>query len=442
MNLKLKKGLNLPLEGGLKADSPVKNVSAVSCAIVPDDFPGFVPKLEVKEGDPVEIGAPLMHDKNNPDLKLVSPVSGKIKAVVRGDRRKIMRVVIDNNGSDSALKFDTTRPLIELLRASGLFAMMRRRPYDVVPDPAVRPRDIFVTAMDTAPLALSPVAMLGDDAYALIGKAVTALATLTDGKVYICHGADWTLGNIPGAEMVEVSGPHPAGNVGVQIANIAPVNKGDNLWTADIDTLWRIGYLLTNATVCPTATVAVTGPEVSTPSIVKTQIGADIKALVAGLLKPADHHIRIISGNVLTGVAVSEADGFLRYPYHQVTVIAEGDDVDEFMGWASVAPSKLSFSRALPLHGLRRLFSPDARLNGGRRAMIMSGEYDKVLPMDIMAEYLIKAILSKNIDEMEALGIYEVAPEDLALCEFVDTSKLPIQKIVREGLDYLRKETE
>ena len=382
-----------------------------------------------------------MHDKAHPGVCICSPVAGKVKAIVRGERRKILRVEIENNNSDNSLTFDNKRPIVELLGAAGLFAMLRRRPYDVVPDPDMRPRDIFVTAMDTAPLALSPVQMLPEGADKALAAAVNALATATDGKIYVSRRAG-ELADIPGAEMVDVEGKHPAGCVGVQVANIAPVNKGENIWTLDIVTLYRIGHLLLTGKVDSSVTVAVTGPEVTTPCIVKTAIGADIKALTAGVLANSDHNVRIISGNVLTGTAVNEAEGFLRFPYRQVTVIAEGNDVDEFMGWASVAPSKMSIYPALPLHWLRRLFRPDARLNGGRRAMIMSGEYDRVLPMDIMAEYLLKAIISRNIDEMEALGIYEIAPEDLALCEYVDTSKLPIQQIVRDGLDYLRKELE
>lgn len=442
MNLKLKKGLDLPLAGAVDASAAVKDVNAVCCAIIPDDFPGLIPKIEVKEGDQVLVGTPLLHDKNHPAVKLVSPVSGKVKAVVRGERRKVLSIVITNNGKDEALDYDTSAPLLQLLGDAGMLAMMRRRPYDIVPDPAVRPRDIFVTAMDTAPLALSPASHLPADAAEMIAGAVNAMKCLTDGKIYLSHGSDWKYGPIDGAEMVNVSGPHPAGNAGIQIANIKPINKGETVWTLDIVTLYKIGKLLATGHVDGSTIVAVTGPEVTTPSIVRTAAGADIKALVAGLLKDSGHHIRIVSGNVLTGHAVSEADGFLHFPYRQVTVIAEGDDVDEFMGWASISPAKMSCSRALPLRGLRKLFSPDARLLGGRRAMIMSGEYDKVLPMDVMAEYLLKAMISRNIDDMEALGVYEVAPEDLALCEYVDTSKLPVQKIVRDSLDYLRKELE
>ncbi|MGN0210647.1 MAG: Na(+)-translocating NADH-quinone reductase subunit A [Muribaculaceae bacterium] len=439
MNLRIKKGLDLHLQGAVQAPDAVQ-VEALQCAIVPDDFPGFQPKVLVREGDAVEAGAPLMRDKNSPSIALTSPISGKVVAIVRGERRKVLRVVVSNDGKHTERTFDTKQPLIELLGASGLLAHLRRRPYDVIVRPEVRPRDIFVTAIDSAPLSAGMY--LPHDAADALAAAVKALRTLTDGKIYISHRADWTGAPVPGAEMVTVDGPHPAGNVGVQIANIAPVNKGETVWTMDVTTLWRIGRLLLSGKVDYSTLVAVTGPEVNAPVMVKTTIGCEIKGVLAGRLPNVDHHIRIISGNVLTGVAVNEADGFLQAPYRQVTVIAEGDDNVEFMGWASIAPSKMSAHKALPLRWWRKLFAPDARINGGRRAMIFYGEYDRVLPMDIVSEYLLKAIISRNIDDMEALGVYEIAPEDFALCEYIDTSKMPLQQIVRNGLDYLRKELE
>lgn len=440
MNITLKKGLNLSLEGAVADLGTIADIDVTDFAICPDDFPGFLPKAEVKEGDKVLAGDPLMHDKNNPDVKLVSPVAGTVTGVVRGERRKILHVAVKTDGSGAHRSFDTSVPTATLLAQSGLLAMIHRRPYDIVPDPAVRPRDIFVTAMDTAPLAVSPLMQCGTDLAGALAAAVKALAILTDGKIYIAYSADAPMQAVPGAEMVAVKGPHPAGNVGVQIANIAPINKGDTVWGLDIAVLYKLGHLLLTGELDTTTVVAVTGPEVSTPGLVRTCAGAAIAPLLAGRLAATTAHRRVISGNVLTGIAVDPADGYLHAPYRQITVIAEGDDVDEFMGWASLAPSKMSVSRALPLHGLRKAFAPDARLLGGRRAMIMSGQYDRVLPMDILPEYLLKAIISRDIDRMEALGIYEVAPEDLALCEFVDTSKLPVQQIVRDGLDYLRTE--
>lgn len=446
MKLKLKKGLRLNLAGGLDNTEKTQSSDAQFCAIVPDDYEGFMPKLAVKEGDEVAVGTPLLYDKNHNELKLVSPLAGRVKAVVRGERRKIMRVEVEADSKVSVKAPELPNVTDEasartFLAESGLMAMMRRRPYAVVPDPADKVRDIFVTALDTAPLS-APLASFST----LFAKedyeaGVELLSRITEGKVYVSYGADYTLGALRGAEMVEVEGPHPAGNAGVQAANIKPVNKGEVIWTLDLPTLGRIGSLVRTGKYDARTVVAVVGPEISRPALLTTTIGAAVAPLLAGHIAPAVHHQRIISGNVLTGVAVS-ADGFLRYPYRQITAIAEGDDTDEFMGWASFSPSKMSESPSFPGHFLGKLFRPDARLNGGRRAMIMSGQYDKMLPMDILPEYLIKAMIAGNIDDMEKLGVYEVAPEDFAAAEYADTSKLPLQHIVRQALDNLKKELE
>ncbi len=442
----LRRGLDLRIEGTVPAESTAKPCSTTEIALVPDDFPGFTPKLAVKEGDNVTAGQALMYDKLHEDVKLVSPIAGKVTHVVRGDRRKIMRVVVTAETTGApAIKTDAdTDNATDVKKAimhSGLWAYMRQRPYDIVPDTEATPVNIFVTAFDSAPLAPSLTNLVkGKGKYTAAG--LKALASLTSGKVYVSLPYGCGLELPAEVERVTVKGPHPAGNAGVQAAAIAPVNKGEIIWTLDIVTATRIGTMLLDGTTDWSTTVAVTGPEVNHPCLITTTIGASLKPLVDGNLKDTDRHLRIISGNVLTG-AKESIDGFLRFPYRQITVIAEGDDVDEFMGWASMSPGKMSESRSFPSRLFHnKLFRPDARLNGGRRAMIMSGEYDKVMPMDILPEYLIKAILARDIDRMEALGIYEVAPEDFALCEYVDPSKLELQKIVREGLDYLRKELE
>lgn len=445
MDIKIKKGHTLDLAGAIAdASAPAVEVVAASLAIVPDDFTGLVPKLEVKEGDHVKCGQPLFRDKNYENVKVVSPASAVVEAVVRGERRKILRVVLRPEAAEPQAyavdKIATRDQAVELLCASGMLARMRQRPYDIVPRPDVAPRDIFVTAIDSAPLSAGYSRIVAGKAAAL-AQAVALLRLVTDGKVYLSVDDHWTLGDIPGAEMVKFTGKHPVGNVGVQIANIKPVNKGETVWGMGVDTLCKIGSLLASGHVDGSALVAITGSEVEQPALVTTTEGCDMPSLLAGRLAASDHHVRVISGNVLTGVAVSP-DGYLRFPYRQVTVIPEGDDVAEFMGWASLSPKKLSVSNSFPGKFVHKLFKPDARLLGGRRAMIMSGEYDKMIPMDILPEYLIKAILSKNIEQMERLGIYEVAPEDFALAEYADTSKLPLQQIVRDGLDYLRKELE
>ncbi|MBD5276515.1 MAG: Na(+)-translocating NADH-quinone reductase subunit A [Bacteroides sp.] len=443
MKIHIKKGLDLPIAGAVTT-SEVRIVPAPAVAVVPDDYPGFQPKVDVAEGDVVKMGDALMHDKRFPEVKLVSPVAGKVTAVERGERRRLLKVVVEAAGDDFK-KFDLTRNTAEeriaLLAESGMLALMRQRPYDVVPAPDALPRDIFVTAIFSAPLELETGRRIVADDKALLELAVGFLAQITPGKVYLSHRPSWTLGPVKGAVMVETDGPHPAGNAGVQAANIAPVNKGETVWTLDVETLRRIGYLLRHGKVDPRATVAVCGPAVEKPYVASTIVGAPVEALLKGVTMRDSKHHRIVSGNVLSGHVVAE-NGYLRYPYRMITVLDEGDDVDEFMGWASMSPSKMSVSRTFPGHFLKRLFRPDARLLGGRRAMIMSGEYDSVMPMDVMPEYLLKAIIARDIENMEKLGIYEVAPEDFALAEYVDTSKIPLQHIVREGLDYLRKELE
>lgn len=442
--LNLKKGLDLQLEGGIPAgaQAPVR-VNPLSVALFPADFPGFVPKLAVREGDLVGAGQPLCVSKTQPDVAIVAPLAGRVTEVLRGERRRIERIVVTPcAGAPEAVRFATDTAgdpaaLRRLMQVSGIWAMMRQRPYDIVPDPEAVPRDIMVTAFDSAPLAGSMADTVNQ---AWLSSGLKALAGLTPGHVYVAVRPGSKL-SFDGAERVEVAGPHPAGLPGVQIANISPVNKGETVWTLDIVTAARLGALLTGGAVDFTADVAVTGWEIAHPYMARTVIGADMASLLADAgVKNDGRNKRYISGNVLTGVK-TPADGWLHAPWRQVTVIAEGDDVDEFMGWASLSPDKMSRSRAF-ISSLMpgKKFRPDARLLGGRRAMILSGQYDAMLPMDILPEYLIKAILARDIDRMEALGIYEVSPEDFALCEYADASKIELQRTVREGLDWLRKE--
>ncbi len=442
IRITIKKGLDISLKG--EAGKTLSEITDVhKCALIPDDFHGFTPKAEVRPGDNVICGSPIMYDKNNPEIKLVSPISGTVESVARGERRKIESVSIVSDRKNTPKKFpienlQSISDIKALLMASGLWAMIRKRPFDIIPSPDDMPRDIFVTAFDSSPLAPDYEFILNGKRNELEAGA-NILAKLTDGKIYFstCPGSQFF--GIKHVEHVEITGPHPAGNAGIQAANISPVNKGDSIWTLDAITLARIGSLVLDGIVPSDAIVAITGSEIISPKYIKTVIGAEINPLIKHNITESGHRNRIISGNVLTGVKVSH-DGFLRYPYRHITVIPEGDDIDEFMGWASPGFGKMSISRSFIGHFRHKKFAPDARILGSRRTIIMSGEYDKVLPMDILTEYLLKAIMSRNIDDMENLGIYEIAPEDMALCEYVDTSKLEIQKIVREGLDFLHKE--
>lgn len=443
--LHIKKGLNINIIGDAPCDKSPINFTAKTCAITPDDFPGLTPKAIVAIGDYVKKGSPIIIDKHNPDIRLVSPSSGIITEIARGERRKILHVTIETDETNNSETFDCSDinnidNARRLLMHSGLWAQMRQRPFDIIPNPTKTPRDIFITAFDSAPLAPNYDYILCDAEHEL-EAGVKLLKLFTQGNIYFSTRHDSLIKEIPGTTMVRISGPHPAGNAGIQIANISPINKGETIWTLDAITLRRIGHLAINGTIDSSTIVALSGSEIIQPKYIKTIQGAKIDSLLDNELKK-ERNTRIISGNVLTGKNIGKHP-YLRFPYNHITAIPEGDDVAEFMGWASISPSKMSVSRTFPGHFLfKKKFSPDARILGGRRAMIMAGEYDKVLPMDIYAEYLLKAIISRNIDQMEALGIYEIAPEDFALCEYVDTSKLEIQQIVRDGLDYLRKELE
>ncbi len=436
--VRLKKGFDIRLLGGITDNTVGDTTAPQSVAVVPDDFHGIIPRMEKKEGEHVAAGEPIYHDKNHEAIKVVAPVSGTIKEVRRGERRHIDAIIIAPDGNGDSVTHNIMGDAEQVLMQSGLWVMMRQRPYDVVPSPGVRPRDVFVTAFDSAPLAPDLDVVMGDRRQ-FIAKGVDVLSGLTDGKVYIGVRDGQSI-EAPGAVVTTFEGPHPAGNVGVQAANTAPVNKGDVVWTMDIVTLARIGELFTTGKVNHQTVVAITGEMVQQPRYVKTVMGADLQTV----LKHETTNVaqsRIICGNVLTGLKV-EADQWLRAPYRHITIIPENNHPDEFMGWASFNPNRFSIYRTFTtwLGGLGKARSFDSRIKGGERAIVRTGEYDAMLPMDIYGEFLIKAIISGDIDKMEQLGIYEIAPEDFALAEFADTSKLELQRIVRQGLDKLRAE--
>ena len=410
-------------------------VASKLCAIVPDDFHGIVPRLDKKEGEHVKAGETIYHDKEHDAIKVASPLSGIIKEVKRGERRKIEAIVIEGDGSGDAVSHDLSKPVKDVLLESGLWVMLRQRPYDVVPSPEATPRDIFVTAIDSAPLAMSLI-KVAEPLLQYAARGAEALKELTTGEVHVCFAPGEEM-ELPAATCHTVKGPHPAGNACVQAANIAPVPKGEVVWTLELVTMCRIGELMTTGKVSYNTRVAVVGEMVDKPYVADVVMGCPIASLVGG-----KDNARIISGNVLTGEKV-EADGWLRAPYRQVTRIPEIGKKDEFMGWASLNPSRFSIYHMFTTWLCGKLSKPcsmDARLKGGERAIVRLDEYDNMLPMDIYAEFLIKAIIAFDIDKMEKLGIYEVAPEDFALAEYADTSKLELQRIVREGLDRMRAE--
>ena len=444
--IKLRKGLDINLKG--KAAAELTSVKKPGFyALIPDDFTGVKPKVVVKEQEYVMAGGPLFVDKNHPEVKFVSPVSGVVTSVERGERRKVLRIVVEAAAEQDYEEFgkmDPTRmtaaQVKEALLNAGMFAFFRQRPYDVIADPSVEPKAIFVSAFNSAPLAPDfEFQLQGDEANFQTG--LDALAKMA--KTYLSISVKQTATALTQAKNVTVTafdGPHPAGNVGVQINHLAPIAKGETVWTVSPEVVIFIGRLMNTGRVDMTRKVAITGSEVVKPTYVKLKTAALLTDVLKDkVIKGKD--LRYISGNVLTGKQI-KANDYLGAFDSQVTVIPEGDETHEMLGWIMPRFGEYSVNHSYFswLMGKKKEYVIDARIKGGERHMIMSGEYDRVFPMDIFPEYLLKAIIAGDIDRMEALGIYEVAPEDFALCEFVCSSKVEIQRIVRAGLDMLRAE--
>lgn len=443
---KLKKGLTIELSG--RATSQVTVDTCTKGAVyglVPDAFVGVKPKVVVKEGDMVKAGDALFVDKNHTEVKFVSPVSGTVKAVARGERRKVLSVQVEADGQQTCAQFSVYDPLKasaeqvrQTLLDSGMFAFFMQRPYAVTACPTDAPKGIFVSAFSDMPLAADVnVALEGNEKDFQTG--IDALSRLAKVYLGVCPTSSIALRSSNNCVVTMFEGKCPAGNVGVQINHVAPVNKGEVAWTIGAEEVMFIGRLFRTGKVDLTRTIAVAGSEMIEPSYVKTLVGRKIGDIVSGRLQDRVK-TRLIDGNPLTGAKVSE-DDFLGAHTTEVTAIPEGDTADEAFGWIMPRFSQFSTSRTYCswLQG-KKQYVLDARVKGGERHMIMSGEYDAVFPMDIYPEQLVKAIIAGDIDRMEALGIYEVAPEDFAVAEFVDSSKLELQRIVREGLDMLRKE--
>lgn len=443
--IKIRKGLDLNL-AGVAQQQLHKAAPAQVYALVPDDFHGVKPRPVVKEGTHVKAGETLFVNKNDERVRFVSPVSGTVKAIERGERRKILSIQVTPDNETTYESFDIPQDealmadsLLELLLASGLFAFFRSRPYDVVASPDDKPRGIFVSTFSKMPLA-------ADFSFVLQGQetdfqqGITALSLLAPVSVGICPEQEDALGQLSNAKVYVFDGPNPSGNVGVQINHIAPINKGETVWTLGAEEVIFIGRLLRTGHTDLTRRIALAGSDMLHPQYVETKIGARLDSLVKSGTA-TDHSVRLIDGNPLVGRKTDELH-FLGAHTTEVCAIPEGDDRDEVLGWIAPRLNDYSTSRSYFswLQGKSRHYNLDCRIKGGQRHMIMSGEYDRVFPMDIYAGYLVKAIITGNIDRQEELGIYEVAPEDFAVAEFVDSSKLELQRIVREGLDILRKE--
>ncbi|MDH7911469.1 Na(+)-translocating NADH-quinone reductase subunit A [Winogradskyella sp. SYSU M77433] len=444
-DIRIKKGLDIKLVGN--AEKATENAIVSNFySVRPEDFHSIIPKLIAKEGTRVKAGETLFHNKDYEAMKFVSPVSGEVTEVQRGPRRRIDAIKITADKEQVYVdhgKFDLSSDADKLkahLLQSGCWAFVKQRPYDVVANPEHSPKAIFISGYASAPLA-------ADLDYTLQGKetelqtAVTALSKLTEGKVHVSVGSNSSpLAGLNDVVVHKVSGPHPSGNVGTLINKVDPINKGEVAWTVNAQDLVIIGELLLTGKFNAERIVALAGSSVKKPRYFKTKIGSEVSTMVYDNGVDKDGNDRIISGNVLSGKQVAP-DGNLDYYSNVITVIPEGDDY-EFFGWNKPIFNKVSTSRALTFSWLnpKKKFDLNTNTNGEHRAFVVTGSYEEVFPLDIYPLQILKACMYQDLDEMEALGMYEVAPEDFALTEFICVSKQPHQKIIREGLDLMLKE--
>jgi len=423
-----------------------KSKSSNVYTLIPEDFHNIIPKLKVKVGAKLKAGETVFFSKANETVKFPSPVSGELVDIIRGDKRKILAIKIQADDKQEFVDFGSKDPktmkadeVKDYLLNAGCWPFVIQRPYDIIANSENEPKAIFISAYASAPLA-------ADYNYVLAGKekelqaAVTALSKLTKGEVHVSvdkNGNSPFLG-LDNISLHKISGPHPIGNVSTQIAKIDPINKGEVVWTIKPENLVIIGELLLTGKFNSERIIALVGSSVKEPKYYTTKIGADISSLVEGKLNEVES--RIISGNVLTGVKVDKK-GALRYYNNEITVIPEGNDY-EFFGWAKPVFNKVSPTRALTFSWLfpNKKYNLNTNTNGEHRAFVLTGNYEEVFPLDIYPMQILKSCMYNDLEEMENLGMYEVAPEDFALTEFICVSKQPHQEIIRKGLDIMIKE--
>jgi Na+-transporting NADH:ubiquinone oxidoreductase subunit A len=447
--IRLKRGFDISLAGKAAPKIAATN-QPETFAIKPTDFHGiYLPKVIVKEGDNVKAGSPLFHDKRHESIMFTAPVSGEVVEIKRGEKRKLLEVKILADSTIDYLNFKTysVSEIAELSRgeaqaqmlASGVWVNLIQRPFGIVADPNETPKSIFISAFDSNPLAPDyNILFKGQELF--FQRGIEILKKFTPGLIHLnvhsTHEISQVFSQAKGVELNKFSGPHPSGSVGVQIHHLDPIGKNDIVWTINPFGVIQIGKLFVNGIYDASKIVAFAGSEVKEPQYYKTYTGAAIKRMAENNLKQP--HVRFISGNVLTGTRINETDHIGFYD-HLVSVLPEGDKY-EFLGWIKPSSKKLSFSRAfglLSFLGINKEYVMDTNTHGEPRAFVQTGVFEQVTPMDILPTFLIKAILAQDYDEMEALGIFEVIEEDLALCEFVDVSKHNIQLILREGIDLI-----
>ena len=439
----VKKGLDINLVGDASKTLDISKDSKLF-SVYPDDFHGVYPRLTVKVDDKVKVGDVLFFDKNNEEVKFVSPISGKISEIQRGERRKVVSIDIQ---SDKNIEYKDLGKLdaksdrakiIEYLLNSGLWPFIKQRPYDIIADHKIQPKAIFISGFSSAPLS-ADLDYISQGYQDKIQNAINVLSKLTDGEVHMSvrKNSDSFISNLKNITVHNVSGPHPAGNVGTLINRVSPINKGEVAWTISLHDLILIGSTIESGRFSSERIVALVGSSIDNPRYIKTNIGSQMSTILG---KGVKDNSRIISGNILTGKQTS-MDGHLDYYSNTITAIPEGDDYDLF-GWTRPIFDKVSNSRALTFSWLfpNKKFDLNTNTNGEHRAFVITGSYEKVFPLDIFPMRILKACMYNDLGEMEALGMYEVAPEDFALTEFICVSKQPHQQIIRKGLDLMKKE--
>lgn len=443
--IKIKRGKDIVLVG--KASNDILSASpSATYAIKPTDFKGLIPKMVVKQGDEVKAGDCLFVDKQNPSICFTSPISGEIAEIVRGDRRAIKEVRILADSEIKYKSFNTanyqsksSEEIRSILLESGLWPALVQRPFGLIAETDVLPKAIHISAFDSAPLA-ADYAISFNTEQKNLQAGVDVLTRLANCPIHINKHVKRNsspFDGIKGVNFNQFDGPHPSGLVGVQIHHIDPINKGDVVWTLSAQHLVFIGRLFETGQLDLSMNVVVTGSEVSTPAYYTTRLGASVENILSNNLNSTN--VRVISGNVLTGTAIS-TDGYIGYFHNQITVIPEGNEY-EFLGWLLPSYARPTISNSLPISKyFKKEFKVNTNYHGEHRAFVVTGEYEKVLPMDILPVHLLKAILANDLDKMEKLGIYEIIEEDLALCEFVCTSKMNIQSILSEGIEVMASE--
>ena len=445
-SVRLSRGLNINLLGDAdKVYASVKNHEIY--ALKPTDFHGLTPKLTVKVGDSVLAGSIIFFDKYNEKIKFCSPVSGTVQDIVRGDKRRILEVIIKSNSEVKYVSHSLANPkdlsreqIIDHMLQKGVWPFIRQKPYDIIANPSDMPKSIFISAFKSGPLAIdNDFALYGMDE--LFQKGLDIISKLTNGKTHLNLDGNTNSSKVfsdaKGVELNSFSGPHPAGNVGIQIHHLDPINKGDVVWYLEPQDIIVIARLFTEGKYDVSRIISLCGSEVSKPRYYRTISGSCVANLISDNVKRENN--RIICGDVLSGKKIDK-NGYLGFYDTQLTVIKEGNE-QEFLGWALPGINKFSMSKSyfswlFP----KRKYNIDTNMRGEERAYVVTGQYEKVLPMDIFPQQLVKAIMIEDIDLMEKLGLYEVGPEDFALCEFVCTSKIEVQSLIRHGLDILRKE--